>query len=123
MNSEITLKIKGSEDEPVVITGFGRKLTIGDIEISRSDRTASARKVKDVIATKKKINLSFDLIDTGNLNMLKAYYYSQVELEITLDHTGSNSTYTVLMAPFDWSRVLSTGGGYWSGVNIEFEEV
>lgn len=124
MASEIYLDIKDGAN-PVTLSPFGRTLTVEDVEISRIDRTASGRLVKDIIAVKKKIKLSWDMINTANLTILKGYYDLQTELDITTGASvpGGNNKYTVFVSPFNWTRVSSIGEGFWSGVELEFNEV
>ncbi|MBN1604626.1 MAG: hypothetical protein JW915_23660 [Chitinispirillaceae bacterium] len=106
-----------------LLTPFGRTLSMGDIEISRTDRTASGRKVSDIITTKKKFTIQYSLIDGQNLQLLQDIYNLHSELIIEIENLGTSTEYTVLMSPFDQTRVLSVGAGLWQNVTIELEEV
>ena len=119
-----------------LLTPFGRTYTESDVEISRSDRTASGRLVRDIIATKKRFELSYSYIDGDELKVYEDFYAENLEhtLEIyyrdnaattttTTDDPDYHATYTVLMQPIDKTRVLLIGEGLWSGVKIVFEEV
>jgi hypothetical protein len=52
-----------------LLTPFGRTYTESDIEISRGDRTASGKLVRDIIATKKRFSLDYSYIDGDELKI------------------------------------------------------
>ncbi len=129
---DIYLGALGSE---VLITAFGRSFTIKDTEISRQERTASGRLVKDIIAVKKNFTLAYDMIDGADLETLLTIYDLQSELSLLVYNedlpetttTGSPGAYadayTVLMEPIDRTRMLLLDTGLWGGVSIELSEV
>jgi hypothetical protein len=129
MNGDIYL-------DGTLLTAFGRTYSESVIEISRGDRTASGKKVSDIIATKKRFELSYSYIDGDELKVFEDFYNENSEhtLEIyrkdnetttttTTDDPDYHETYTVLMEPIDKTRVLLLGEGLWGGVKIVFEEV
>jgi hypothetical protein len=120
-NGDIYLGLAGSE---VLISPFGRKYKIGNVEKSRSEYTASGRLVKDVWATKKKITLAYEYIDGDALTVLIDLYdlHEELSIKIYSSPTAYNA-YTVLMEPFDSERVILQGNGLWSGVTVELNEV
>lgn len=124
MASEIYLDIKDGAN-PTLLTPYDRNLNVEDVEISRSDRASSGKLRRDIAAVKKRIKISWDSINTANLVILKNYYDLHNELDITLGASvpGGKNKYTVLVSPFNWTRVLSVGEGMWSGVELEFNEV
>lgn len=131
---EIYLGVAGSLQ---LITPIGRSYSVSNIELSRQERTASGKLVKDIIAVKKKITLDYGFISSEDLSFFLDMYDLQTELTITVYdamYDGSDGTttttspdtvnsYVVLMSPIDYSRVLVTNGGLWSGVKIILEEV
>jgi hypothetical protein len=128
---DIYLGTLGAE---VLITPFGRKLRISDNEISREERTASGRLVRDIVATKKKIVLAFSEIDASELDTLLNIYDLQDELSLLIYHTDPPGTtddesnyydaYTVLMKPLDRERLLlGATSGIWTGIDVELNEV
>jgi hypothetical protein len=117
-----------------LMTAFGRKLTIADNEISKSERTASGRLVKDIIATPRKITLTYEAIDGDELAKFIALYETYDELILQIQHTDDPPSttpepgsyydeYTVLMEPTSRERILLRGDGLYGNVSIEFNEV
>jgi hypothetical protein len=120
MAGEIWLGLQGSE---VLLSPFGRTLSIGDIELSRTDRTASGRKVKDIITTKKKITISYSMIDGPELTILRDLYNLHSTLRIIIENGGINQVYTVMMEPINEDRILCIGDTLWGNVQVVMEEV
>jgi len=124
---DIYLGELGSE---TILSAFGRTLKISDMEISREERTSSGRLVRDVTATKKKFELSYEMIDGDVLTAILALYDLQDELSLliyneTTTTTGEGSAcdaYIVLMKPIDRTRILLLENGLWGSVNIVLEE-
>lgn len=123
----------GPSGTETLLSAFGRKLSIVDDELSREQRTASGRLVRDIIAVKKKITLSYETIDGDDLTTFLDLYDLQDELSLLIYHTDVPTTtddegnyydaYTVLMKPIGRERLLLTGEGLWTGVQIELQEV
>ena len=121
LKNDIYFGVSGAE---VLLSPFGRKFTPGYMEFARSERTASARGVKDIYATKRKFNLDYSIIDNALLEIMKAYYELEAALSLIVTNQDSTTTtYTVLFAPFDWTRLLAAGNGLWEGVSFQLEEV
>jgi hypothetical protein len=119
--NDIHLGVSGSE---ALLTPFGRSFGEGMQEISREERTASGRLVRDITATKRKFTIEYDLISHTDLESIAGLYNLQGELSLKITRpTGAVNTYTVLLKPFDRKRVASYGCGYWSGVTLDMEEV
>jgi hypothetical protein len=128
---DIYLGTLGAEE---LLSPFGRKLTITDTELSREERTASGRLVKDVIATKKKFTLVYETITGTALEQFLDLYAVGGEMSLLI-FTDSNLTtttpepeenydnYTVLMEPIERERLLLLDDGLWSGVNVVLEEI
>ena len=111
----------GNEEE---LTSVGRKFTETDFEITREDRTASGRLVIDVIATKKKFNLSYELVTNTTLEQLNRLYSTGGILSLrTQNNDGSVNHYMVKFRPFTRSRFLAVGEWLWEGISLELEEV
>jgi len=131
---EIYLGLSGSEQ---VLTGMDRKLSVEDIKISREDRTDSGRKVRDVIATKKRITITYETIEGTDLDYILCLSDLDEELSVQLWPSGGDyltttpsggdtiyEAYTVLMDPIKRDRLLLTAeDGVWGGVTIVLEEV
>jgi hypothetical protein len=132
---DIYLGVAGSE---ALISAFGRTLSISDKELARKEQCASGRQVKDVVASKKQIKLTYESIDGADLIQLIDIYETFSELSIWIYHTDEPETltteepssycdaYTVLMEPLDRDRLLLAGPndeGVWTGVVVEFNEV
>ena len=128
---DIYLGLLGQEEK---VSAFGRTLTISDEILSREERTASGRLVRDIIATKKKITLAYETISGDDLTVFLDLYDLNSELSILI-FTESNATtttpeptenyeiYTVLMQPISRERLLLAADGLWSNVTIELNEV
>jgi len=109
---------------PTLLDAFGRTFTEGIIEIARKERTANGRLVIDIINTKKKFTLSYDVIDGVSLDEYIDIYNANSELELTVWYNNTEYTdYRVIMSPFDRERWILTGNGLWRGVSFEFEEI
>jgi hypothetical protein len=141
---DIYLGVAGSE---LLLPGIGREYSERDIELSRQDRTASGRLVRDIIATKKAFSLRYSMIDGEaaegqecGLNDLYYLYSLQTELSLIVHYytpaAGTTTTttpapgtplrigrYTVLMQPIERTRILAIGTGLWGNVTVELEEV
>ncbi|MCO4819779.1 MAG: hypothetical protein KC517_09155 [Bacteroidetes bacterium] len=119
--NDIYLGLPGLE---YLLSSFGRVLTEGTEEITREGRTASGRKVKERTARKKKFNLAWSVIDQADLETLYTILELNSELSIQLRRPDSSvDTYTVLMQPFDHTRLLAVGNGLWADLSIDLEEV
>lgn len=119
---DIYLGVTGSE---ILLSPFGREFQEGEVEGSRSDRTASGRMVRDIMWSKKIFTLDYsDAIDGNVLATLKTLYNLLDELSLIVHYDDENVvTYTVLMKPFKRTRKLLAGNQLWSGTSIELEEV
>jgi hypothetical protein len=133
---DIYLGALGSEE---LVSAFGRVLTINPVEIARSQRTASGKLVKEVIAEKKQFTLAYSVIDGTDLQQFIDFYdldselslliYTRDELTPTTSTTTTSApgtfydAYTVLMQPIDRTRLLLLDTGLWGNVNIVLEEV
>lgn len=119
-------KAQGAEYQ-FLLSPYGRKLKIADVQLSREERTASGKLVRDIIAVKKKFTLSYSEIDGVDLdNLLIIYAYdSELVLRIYTDDDFSED-YTVMMDPLERERLLLSGpsdSGLWSNVTVTLNEV
>lgn len=102
----------------------GRTFREGFIELSRSDRTASGRGVKDIIALKKKFTCNYEMITENDLQQILTLYLLETELQLTIRRFDDTvDKYTILLLPFDYERILITNGGLWGNVLLEMEQV
>ena len=124
---EIYLGQSGSE---ILLTPFGRRLIIRPTEVSRSQRTANGRLVKDVAAVKYQFELPYNAIDGDALEDILDLYDLQEELSLLI-YTSESDTFlnfdgetpTVLMSPVERERLLLLGVGIWTGVSLTLDEV
>jgi hypothetical protein len=123
----------GPSGTETLLSPFGRKLRISDVILAREERTASGRLVRDIIATKKKFTLSYEMIDGDELDMLIALYEANGEMSLLLYNDTFPTTtpeqgddcdsYTVLMQPMERERILLLGNGLFGNVVVELNEV
>lgn len=108
----------------VLLSPLGRKFNVSDIQISREDRTASARLVRDIIATKKEFSLRYSAIGGDDLTTYLDFYDLNDELVFRV-YTSAIAfvDYTVLMDPMSRQRLLATGEGLWEGFSVVLREV
>lgn len=106
-----------------LLTPFDRKYSIANIELSRQDRTASGKLTKDIIATKKKFTLSYDMIDDSELQTFLNLYAEDSELTFRDSRADGYTDYTVLIDPIDYDRIIARIDGLWGDVNIVLKEV
>ena len=119
--NDIYLGAAGSE---ILLSDFGRTFSEGFIEFAREDRTASARLVKDIIARKRRFTITYSLVDGSDLEDLEDLYEIDSVLNLIVTYkTGTSVTYSVLLKPFERSRVLAVGDTLWAGVTLEMEQV
>lgn len=119
-SNDIFLGPSGSE---ILLPPFGRKYSESILEFSRDDRTASARRVKDLYAQKRKFTIQYEILDDAGLRDLQTLYNYESELVLRVQKLSGIESYTVMLNPFAWDRVTSEGTGLWSNVALEMEEV
>jgi len=124
----------GAEGSEYLLTPFGRSFSIKEEIISREGRTADGTLRRDIVATKKTFILDYSMIDETDIDTLLTIYELDSELSLlvynTTDLGGTTAgpgvnydQYTVLMQPFDRSRLLLTGDGIWTNLTVELREV
>lgn len=120
---EIYLGLTGSES---LLSPFGRKTTITDVEFARIERTSSSRLIKDFKegSPKKMFTLAYDMIDGDDLEDLIDLYLLHTELSLIV-YTSAVlfDQYDVVMSPLERERILLLENGLWSGVSITLEEI
>jgi len=84
---DIYLGVYGSE---YLLSAFGRTLTIADEDITREGRTFDGTLVRDKIATKTTITLSYSLIGGSELATLKTIYALDTTLSLQIYHTDNH---------------------------------
>jgi|WetSurMetagenome_2_1015567.scaffolds.fasta_scaffold19341_2 hypothetical protein len=117
-----------------LMSPFGRKLNIEDIELSRSQRASSGKLRRDRYGpTKHKITLTYEAIDGDELEKYLTLYETYDELVLQIYHYPDGGTteepsdnydeYNVIMEPISRERLSLKGDGLWSNVSIVFNEV
>lgn len=120
MSARIWLGTSGSE---TLLIPSGRKLTENDIEITRQGRTASAKLVKDVIATKKHFSLQYEQTTNAVMEQLETAYAIGTTLNLQIERKDATvDDYAVLMGPIQRGRINAIGP-WLVGVSVELEEV
>ena len=111
-------------DNLELLTAFSREFSIKNKLLSRDERTASGRLVRDIIAKKKEFNLSYEIIDGDELQTILDQFDEDDELVFRV-YTGDSTydDYTVLMEPVDYDRVLMFDNGLWGNVDLTLLEV
>lgn len=122
---EIYLGLSGYE---ILMYPYDRSFTIKRILISRDERTADGTLVQDVIAHKKQFVLSWETLDEDKIDELDSILNLDSELSlIVFTDATTYEVYTVLMQPFDKTRLLllgsESGKSIWSGISITLDEV
>ncbi len=118
---DIQLGPVGSE---TLMPAFGRTFSEALEEIGREERTASARLVKDVVAQKKIFTLAYSAIDGDELEIIKALFALKSELNfIHQVQASQQETFTVIMRPFAYDRLVLLAPGLWENASIELAEV
>lgn len=111
----------GYEGHETVITDPD-KFRIELFEIARSDRTASGKLVKDIVALKHRFLLEYEALDASDINVFISLYSSGKELSFIYDDCGQEKTAKVSIVEFprdlfiyDWQ--------YSENISIAFEEI
>jgi hypothetical protein len=118
--NDIYLGLTGQE---FLLPAEGRSYAESAEEIARTQRTASGKMVKDIIALKTKFKISYSMITDANLNILQNIYDLDASLSLKVTKPTGIKSFTVLMAPFDQERIKAVSGGLWGNVAFELEEV
>lgn len=121
--SRIWLGLPGNEQ---LLSPMGRRLTVQDVEISKKQRTASGKLVRDVVAVKKVFTLDYSFVSNEILNQLRTLYQLGISNNLMLrieQENGSIEEYEVAISPFSRSRYLLGGQWFWEGITITLEEV
>lgn len=103
---------------------FGRSYSELYIDgLTREDRASSGKLRRDVIATKKAFLLGYDTADQVVVDRFTELYELNEEFVLEVTHMEDVKTYTVLMSPFEQTRLQAVWGGLWEGVAVELVEV
>lgn len=115
----------GSLGTEVNIYNKSVEFTEKPLEIERVDRTASGRKVKDVIATKNAVNIVYGLMTNTELEILKTIYNIGDTLSLLIEREDETiDNYLVELKPFSRTNTIRVNGSwYWQGIALELEEI
>ena len=104
----------------------GRTFEPGEIEQERTGRVSSGTLATDVLTSKSKYTITYELLDAPILANLVLLRKSNNDLEMQYQETYTSEveTKTVrIVAPIERIRFLAIGDGVYSDVKIEIEEV
>jgi hypothetical protein len=94
---------------------------ITPIEISKSERTASGRMVKDIIAVKRKFSLRYDALDPADVNIFVSFY--EIGRTVNFIYEDSGRTVSAIVYITDLPRELFVHDfRYSENINITLEE-
>ncbi len=119
-SARMFLGISGSE---TLLIPSGRTFTESPIQFKREGRTASAKLVRDVIATKREFSLNY----STTTNEVKEQLETIFDLDATLNfrverRDGSIDDFAVLMHPVESTRI-NAHGKWLHSVSTLLEEV
>lgn len=121
--SRIWLGPPGNEQ---LLPAMGRKLSVEDFEITKENRTASGKLVRDVTAVKKRFKIDYSFVTNDILTQLRQLYELGINNNLNLKIEQEDSSideYEVVFRPFSRSRYLIGNKWFWEGISIELEEV
>lgn len=114
----------------VILNGIplpsGAQVSVGRFRLTKAGRTASGKMVMDVIATKTKVDLSWDKLPEADLRALitalEAQVFYQLSYPDARDNTGQATitAYTGDINYSAWHRV--NGVRYWESIKVSLIE-
>ena len=114
----------GEAGDYILLSPFGRSFRESTEEISREERTANGRLVREIIAEKKKFDITYKEINSEDVKELIELYQKHAPLRVHIYYADDEySIYDVLMSPLDRSRILVVGDGLWGNVRVELREI
>ncbi len=119
--------IKDIKLNNVLITPDGRTETCGITEVENSQRTASGRLKKQIIARKILINIEYEIICEDDLFPIYEIYensFSFISVEIT-DYQGTSKSFTASITAPEFEKDFYGEDGKWylSSFTFSLEEV
>jgi len=112
-------------DYSLAVSPFGREYKVDPIETSRKERSASGKLWVDIISTKRKVTLTYSLIDDSDLQDFVYLYGLQTTLVFThyVRDSVSPDVFNVSMDSFSQGRLLTGTNGLWTDVVVVLEEI
>lgn len=98
------------------------RVSIEYIEISRKNRTASAKLVKDIIAIKQIFTISYKGLTTNNINMFLQIYQARKAVNFIYDDAGKVKSTMVYLTNFP-RELFIPKPQYSKNITITLEEV
>lgn len=120
IRGDLYLGVTGSE---VLLSPFGRRISIKPTETTRERRTIDGTLKKDKMYLKYTFSLSYDEIFGNDLQTYLDLYDLQQELNFIIyfnDNTPSN--FSVYMKPLSRKRDILLGDGIYKSVNVQLTE-
>lgn len=102
--------------EPTSMKVFDRKL-------SRTDTTASGRRVTDLIAFKMRIELTFDTLTPAEMQVFSDAYHAVGSFDFTFPYLGISESLDVVVSDEFEHEMLYADPELWKGISIALEEV
>lgn len=120
MSSRMWLGISGSE---TLLIPSGRTFTETPVQFTREGRTASAKLVKDVIATKRDFSLNYSITTNEVKEQLETIFDLDTTLNFQVERKDSTiDDYAVLMKSVDSTRI-NAHGQWLHSVSTLLEEI
>ena len=117
----IWLGLTGSE---ALLESDGRSFAEEDFEVTREGRVANGDLVMDVIATKRRFTLTYEVISQTALDTILTEYNRGVILNLKIEREDDSvDEYSVKFRPFSRVRMLAMDQWLWQGVTFLLEEV
>ena len=97
-------------------------LKVADLKLTRTERTASGRRVTDVIAFKLRVEMSFDTMTAAEMLVFSNAYHAVGSFAFTFPYLGSSKTINVQVADDFQHEMLYASPESWKGITIALEE-
>jgi len=91
-------------------------------EISKTERAASGKLLKEIIAIKKKFTLTYDSLDKDTINMLENLFLAGDAVNFIYDDAGATKSATVYIDPIP-REVFLYKTEYSRNITITFKEM
>lgn len=105
-----------------IIIPTPKQMNVEPVELSVADRTASGKKVKDIIAIKRNFNLSYQGLKPDSFIIFKTFYYAGNAVILEYEDSEGIQTVNVFISTLPHS-LLKRNPELSQNVTITLEEV